>query len=523
MRPPTRPPLPLLLLYVQACLPDPSGLGSGFDGTARVAVVDARGTTWPNDAMPRSPRLRLWHDARLESRKAPARAWLLRGAATPEDLADLETDRPREQTRTRIVATSTEVGAQYIELRPAAPLASDTAYTLAWAEGVGPQSAPLRTSALPQAGAALIALWPAPLAVAVPTNLRALRIYFDGAVETSAATVQLRSEADDQTLALPMVACDPALSSAVGCLAAELPTSLAPHSTYQARLQGSFLDSCGASLTLPAYSFTTGRGPDTSSPVLAPIACDLDEDPVGDLCMRRIERSLLLRARSNEPVVASFQGCGAGPVRVEPAAELLLEVEAIAEGACGAVLRLENAAGLQTDLPLAIPAAEALASLSIDEVRADPLGAEPDQEYVEIFNFGPVALSLLGFTLSKEPEGRGVTFEPTFTIEPMERVLAVAPDFSRHAEPTARGADVEPPAGVRLVRLSSALGLSASGTALVLRDANGKRVSAAPASSAGREGACIARRALDPRSGAPARFEADPQLRCTPGAPTAFP
>ncbi|MFM2419071.1 MAG: hypothetical protein RL385_3794 [Pseudomonadota bacterium] len=515
--------LALSSFCAQACLPDPSGLGVGLDDAARVAVLDARGTSWPNDAMPRSPRLRLWHDARITSRPPTPRTWLLRGLATPEDLADLYSARPREETRTRIVPCAEEVGAHYVELRPARPLERDTTYTFAWKGEHGVQSTPLHSSALPQAGALLSAAWPAPLAAGVPTNLRAIQLYFDGEVEDSRASVLLQRESEAQPLRLPLAPCRPATSAAASCLAAELPTPLAGSATYQVALEGSLLDACAAHVDVPSYRFTTGSGADSSPPALRALPCDADEDSAGGLCTRRMDRSLQLRAHCSEPVVASVHGCGADPAAAQPSAEVQIQLAPIPDGPCGAVLRLENAAGLHTDVPLAIAAHEPLPALSIDEVRADPFGPEPAQEYVEIFNFGPVALSLLGFTLSKEAEGRGVTFEPTFEIEPMERVLAVAPDFVRVTEPAAHGVDEEPPAGVRLVRLSAALGLSAHGTALVLRDSAGKRVSSAPAASAGHEGACIARRAMDPPAGVPAGFEADPQRRCTPGAPTAFP
>ncbi|MFM2419497.1 MAG: hypothetical protein RL385_4220, partial [Pseudomonadota bacterium] len=395
--------------------------------------------------------------------------------------------------------------------------------TFAWIGEHGVQSAPLHSSALPQAGAVLSAAWPAPLAAGVPTNLRAIQLYFDGEVEGSRASMLLHGEGDAQPLSLPLAPCSGATSVAASCLAAELPTPLAVSATYQVALDGSLLDACAAHVDVPSFRFTTGAGADRSPPVLRAISCDADEDSAGGLCTRRMARSLQIRAHCSEPVAASVHGCGADSAGAQPSAEVLIQLGPIPEGPCGAVLRLVNAAGLHTDVPIAIAAHKPLPALSIDEVRADPFGAEPDQEYVEIFNFGPVALSLLGFTLSKEAEGHGVTFEPTFEIEPMERVLAVAPEFMRAAAPAAHGVDEEPPAGVRIVRLSAALGLSANGTALVLRDSTGKRVSSAPAASAGHEGACIARRATDPLAGVPAGFEADPQRRCTPGAPTAFP
>jgi hypothetical protein len=146
---------------------------------------------------------------------------------------------------------------------------------------------------------------------------------------------------------------------------------------------------------------------------------------------------------------------------------------------------------------LHVRAPSGLPRLVITEVRADPLGPEPAQEYVELANEGLVAVDLAGCALSDGFDRAGDLLPPR-TLPAGARALVVADAFDPD-EPS----DSPPvPAGTPLVRVGSALGeggLSSAGEPLVLRlhaaDGTVHRLSSMPASRTPEPGACLVRTA----------------------------
>ncbi len=102
-------------------------------------------------------------------------------------------------------------------------------------------------------------------------------------------------------------------------------------------------------------------------------------------------------------------------------------------------------------------------------------------------------------------------------MPPGGRALLVADGF----DPSAPD-DTPVPPGTVLVRMGTSLGsggLSNAGEPLFLRDPEGHRVSAAPATPPPRAGVCRVRQVDDPRTGAPGSFGYDAEGGCTPGRP----
>jgi hypothetical protein len=157
-----------------------------------------------------------------------------------------------------------------------------------------------------------------------------------------------------------------------------------------------------------------------------------------------------------------------------------------------------------------------LATIAISEVRADPLGSEPAQEFVELLNYGAAAIDLEGFTLSDSPSELGTVIDVPSVLPAGGRGLLVAHGFDP-SEPR----DAMPAPGAILIRVSAAAltraGLANSGEPLFLRDRDGHRVSAAPATPPPRPGVCIVRTSVDPRSGAAGSFDYDAADGCSPG------
>jgi hypothetical protein len=156
-----------------------------------------------------------------------------------------------------------------------------------------------------------------------------------------------------------------------------------------------------------------------------------------------------------------------------------------------------------------------LPKLSITEIRTDPLGPEPAQEFVEVMNYGTEQIVLAGFTLSDTVSEPGHPLTTPIALYPGARALLVADTFDADAP-----LDAPVPAGALLVRVGKSLGtsgLSNAGEPLFLRDPLGRRVSAAPAAKAPRAGACLQRISTDMRSGETGAFGYDGDRDCTPG------
>lgn len=128
----------------------------------------------------------------------------------------------------------------------------------------------------------------------------------------------------------------------------------------------------------------------------------------------------------------------------------------------------------------------ATARAVLTEALADPLGPEPDAEWIELGNDGALPLDLTGYTLR---DAAGASPLPSAVVAPYSRVLLVTPRFVPTTPP--------PPGGCRLLRLPSLgkNGLSNDGEALALLTPDGAVASRLPAAKA-RAGWSVSR-ALD--------------------------
>ncbi len=159
-----------------------------------------------------------------------------------------------------------------------------------------------------------------------------------------------------------------------------------------------------------------------------------------------------------------------------PSTSLLLDATRVTAG--GAVHRVSFAVGTRAPLP----------RLVIDEVLANPIGPEPDQEWVELVNAGTVDVDLSGHTLV---DLGGVTELPQRRVRPGERVLVVSSAFdarSRWDVPPARGTPL-----VVVERLGQG-GLGNGGEPLELWSVAGQLVSSFPRAPRPQAGISVARR-----------------------------
>jgi hypothetical protein len=217
------------------------------------------------------------------------------------------------------------------------------------------------------------------------------------------------------------------------------------------------------------------------------LACEADEIAFGPGCVKLADDRLYGRSPA-APVLWAVAGAGVDAVfaawagdpfvisGLPPSTDVTLDVAAV--DARGTVLRMLLTAATLAPMPHMI----------INEVLANPLGPEPQQEWVEIVNDGPAPAVLDGYTLT---DSGGDTALPPATLAPGAFALLVNQAFAEQD-----GLDAAPAPGTLLLRVPhlGKGGLSNAGEALVLSDGSGSVVSRFPARPAPKAGFSVARR-----------------------------
>jgi hypothetical protein len=480
-------------------------------------VHDQNDALWDAENAPRGPVFFLHSNDRAKLDLAK-HLFLLRGVPSSELIEDLRSGNLRAATELARVALRTDLCAELEGNGCAAPRASlepGARYTLVWAAVAGTVQFPIVVSRSPAAGAAMVESLPGELSGRVPTNLARALVRFDGYLAQDSARLELRDEAGQSVPAdsrlLPCVE----LGLRAGDCAELVPSAaLTKAARHTLRFLAPLADLTGARLPEREISFVTSAESDLRAPALRALDCAKDEQLVGALCVLAGERGAAVRARSDEAGVLALSADSVQPNQasaIGPAGDYALTLPLESESAV--LVTLRDLAGNASYAHVRLAPAADLAALSIDEVRVDPLGPEPAQEYVELLNFGASNVSLMGFSLTHDPFAQGQVITADVTVAPGERVLLVAPDFD--ARETSDG---PLPAGVRLARLARPLALRNEGTTLYLRDGQGRRISAAPALAPEKAGQCVHRVGEDPRSGDGLSFARDEHASCTPGA-----
>ena len=305
-------------------------------------------------------------------------------------------------------------------------------------------------------------------ATGVPVNLAAIWVKFPGAVSVPEGAVSVAASGIPATLAaLESAACPDA--SPAACLRLGLAGALSAGATYVVKLGSGVTDLEGHEVPAGVVGqFVTAPDADLIPPVIDALAVQ----PVGPC--------VAVAFTTDEPAQATIRIESAGGVRRISAgagatefssAVSLVGFEAgepllvIAEVEDRAGNRAESAAVAVTVPPDLMP-------LAITEVLANPAGAEPTQEFVEIRNLGAEAMELQGLAIA---DAKGMDVLPAATLEAGAYALIVASGFD-----AASPKDTPPRAGVPLVRVDTRIGsdgLSNSGEVVRLLSARGNVVS----------------------------------------------
>lgn len=515
LEPPALPPRPDAGLRLDAWLPSFEVLGTD--------VRDARGHLWPASATPRRPTI----EVHLASPPAdPSMVLLVTGGADADLVDDLDAAPLRSTTVARTIAVDATLTGATLALTPRAPLDAGTTLTLAiprWLTDAGGHrleaafTAEHTVSASADAGARATDTWPPDGAFEVAPGLALAAMRFDGTLADPTQSVVLRDAHGPVAISATVAAC-----ATIGwpdgvCVLLVPLAALSGGAPHTLALAADARDATGALLPAFAAHFTTSAS-DPPPLAWASTTCGIGETEQSAGCVRSDDESISFRGQLTAAArVAWTAGTSRGAI-VSPRGEVALRILGLAPSSeTSFSLVATDYAGARSALTLPLTTTEPLPTISISEIRADPAGPEPRQEYVELENYGTSAVTLEGLRLSDSGTGAGDALPPV-SVPPGAHVLVVSTDFD--PDETAGGRDVAAPPGAILVRVDASLasgGLSNAGEPLFLRDALDRWISAAPATPPPRSGVCVVRTSASRRTGEPGAFEYDAALTCTPG------
>lgn len=507
------------------CAPEGPNLGASWptDGAAPTILIhDFHGDPQQPNALPHWPVIILDGWVLTTTHEPPL--WLLAGTPTPELLKDLERKPLTQARQGQAVTVELDTLDGHPALVAQQALQEDSPYTLAiggWLplarEQRGRIPLPLAIelhSAGALGGARLLASLPAAGQADAPPDLTRILLAFRGRLDTCGAlSLQGKRQATLQADALE-IDCHSVHTPADSCCEILPAHALDRGADYLVSLALA-RDLHGGPVEAEPIDFRTRAGAAGATPELVELACATDERALAPgLCGLVGDSTFRLRLRADQPVHAELELGGQTRSWLAGRAEATIRWEGLrADHEYVFALTLRTASGLERRYQARFTTPLPLAQVTITEVRADPLGQEPIQEYVELWNYGPTAASIDGFTLADRETRGGMLIGSPAPLQPGERVLLVADGFDPEST-----LDASPPPGTRLVRIGSALasrGLSNAGEPLFLRDRRGRRLSASPSTPRPKPGSCNVRISDDPRSGEPGAFVRASE--CTPG------
>lgn len=244
----------------------------------------------------------------------------------------------------------------------------------------------------------------------------------------------------------------------------------------------------------------------------ASAACDDGAVELGPGCARVLDDRVFVRNGAS-PLLWVLSGpTSAVVVAARPGEELML-------GGLtpGARVSLRGTAtdltGAETVFSAAITMHPPEPHLVLNEVLANPIGADRTSEWVELVNDGTTEVDTSGWSLEDSTRGAPL---PRGTLAPGAYALVVPEGYDPGSV-----ADVPPAEGTLILRVQAlgGDGLSNQGEALRLRDPNGAVVSQFPALAATKAGVSMARRAPTSADDDATAFGASAPPGASPGAP----
>lgn len=525
------------LVFFAGCLsppvlpprPDTGIRDAGFDAwlphfaVLDVVMTDARGQARPAEAAPRTPSITITFASPPSDVEL---VLLVQGDADDDLVSDLDATPYRASTLERAVPVTATLRGATLTLAPTHPLDRGQTVTVAIPRWLTDANAhhldalftrTMTVATTLDAGAVATDAWPPDGASDVAPALALAAIRFDGTIDDPAHAITLSAVHGGIVPCSPMLTPCTSIGWPDGACVELVPLApLAASTAHVVAVSASARDATGAALPAFASHFTTAASEPSPLTWSLP-TCGLGEIEAMGGCARADDESIVFRGQLSAAARLVWTAGSAHGTSVAPRGTVLLRASDLAPSTLTPLaLIATDYAGGATSLTLPLSTTEPLPTLSITEVRADPAGLEPRQEFVEIENYGTAAVSLAGMHLADSLSAVGDAL-PIVSIPAGARALIVAADFNPD---DTTGGDVPAPPGALLVRVDASLGsggLSNSGEPVFLRDAMSRWISAAPATPAPRQAICIVRTSASHRTGEPGSFGYDPALTCTPG------
>jgi hypothetical protein len=243
-------------------------------------------------------------------------------------------------------------------------------------------------------------------------------------------------------------------------------------------------------------------------------ACTPPEIALGPICGAIDDDRIELRA-SGAPAFVAFEAPAPLLGAVGPGRSLVLRGFEPSSRARVTGLAFD-ALGERLAIDVAVEMAPRRPHLVLNEVLANPVGAEAEGEWIEIANDGSHPASLGGFVLDDAIEPVAL---PAEELEPGRMLLLVSKGYAPDPE-----LDLVPPEGVAVVRVArlGRNGLANAGELLRLRDPDGNVVSRFPARQAPAPGQSVGRKTPDAPDAESASFGNHAPPGASPGEPNSL-
>jgi hypothetical protein len=218
---------------------------------------------------------------------------------------------------------------------------------------------------------------------------------------------------------------------------------------------------------------------DSVPPMLITGACGVFESMSDGVCVAAGPVSASFRFETHEPAIVTISSSSSGSASVltaqwatEHHAAVVLPDEGVASSV---TLSFEDVNENADQVVLDVTATGGY-PVAVTEILADPNGAEPDQEFVEVHNFGATAVDLSGWMIDDNGDHDGDLLPVGTTLGAGSTGIIVSPDF----DPSA-GDDPAPASSATIIYLDSSIGTSglrnSSAETVQLWDAAGVLVS----------------------------------------------
>ena len=320
---------------------------------------------------------------------------------------------------------------------------------------------------------------PAPGSAMVPVNLSAITIGFPRNVTLPEGAARIGQPGSPQDRAVSLgqgEVVDCPVGASKYCVRIPIAGALLPVAAYEVALDVGVVCDDGQTLGAgPLGQFSTAAVPDLAPPSIQGFSIE----PSGPCLLARFETNesaagqLVIDVNGSEHVIPAGSGV----------TQFLVASNVVALGATGTVRVFARAVDLagnvaeSTAVEWTVPAS--MPPIAITEIRANPVGPEPAQEFVEVKNLGDAPVDLGGFAIE---DAKGKDALPMMFLAPGAYALIVPSGFD-----ATNSEDTLPAANTPLVRIDTRIGsdgLSNSGETVRLRASDGTLVSSYSAATA---------------------------------------